>query len=89
MKLEQSKYIEKKMWEFDLKGLPPKNLPMKPSTLLSSVRCSVTDEEREEVSKLPYRSRVGDLTYLWITRDADRHTVYQQNSFPVQQELGT
>ena len=68
MKLEQSAYIEKKMREFGLTGLPGKSLPMKLRPQLSSASCPTDEVGKAAAAKLPYRSRVGALNYLRLTR---------------------
>ena len=68
LKLDQSIYIKKKLRDFGIAHLPPKNLPMKPTLRLSSASCPTDPREIEEVSKLPYRSRTGGLNYLRLTR---------------------
>lgn len=68
LKLEQSTYINKKLREYGIDGLPPKRLPMKPTLKLSTSMCPTTESERAEALKPPYRSRTGGLNYLRLTR---------------------
>ena len=68
LKIDQQAYIEKKLREYGLDGLPGKKLPMRPDRPLSADMCPTTPAEKEAASKLPYRSRTGSLNYLRLTR---------------------
>ena len=68
MKLEQSAYVERKLREFGIDHLPSKTLPMRPTARLSADMCPQTDAEKAAAQRLPYRSRVGALNYLRLTR---------------------
>lgn len=68
MKLEQSAYVERKMREFGIDHLPAKSLPMRPTDRMSVSMCPKTEADKAAALKLPYRSRVGSLNYLRLTK---------------------
>ena len=65
LKLTQSQYATDVVKKFGMdKSKCYIGVPMRPDTKLSSEDCPVTNEEMEDMKKVPYRSAIGSLMYL-------------------------
>lgn len=79
VKLSQTALIDKLISQFGQKDATPLSLPMDPGLKLRRVdRNTLTNDERERLSKIPYRSLVGGLLYLAISTRPDISYAVQQ-----------
>ena len=62
--LSQSKYITKVLEKFNMLDCKPVSTPLAEHFKLSAQECPSTEEEKEEMSKVPYASLVGCLDDL-------------------------
>ncbi|KAL3633618.1 hypothetical protein CASFOL_022380 [Castilleja foliolosa] len=74
--LGQEKYINKILKKFHMDECKPVGTPMPTGTKLSVEQCPKTDEEAEEMARVPYANVVGSLMYAMIcTRPDIAHAV--------------
>jgi hypothetical protein len=79
VKLSQTALIDKLISQFSKKDAMPLSLPMDPGLKLRHIdRNMLTNDEREKLSKIPYRSLVGGLLYLAISTQPDISYAVQQ-----------
>lgn len=64
--LSQEKYIEKVLDRFNMKSAKPVSTPLATHFKLSIDLCPCEDKEKEEMSKIPYASIVGNLMYAMV-----------------------
>ena len=64
--LSQEKYIKKVLQRFNMDGAKPVASPLALHFKLSIKQCPSSDEEREEMEKVPYASAVGSLMYAMV-----------------------
>jgi len=65
LELSQGQYARDVVTRFKMNNSKCKlEIPIHSKTQLSSEDCPVTDEEKEDMSKVPYRSAIGALMYL-------------------------
>ena len=69
--LSQKQYVLNKLEEFKMADCKPVGTPMLPGLKLSSEQSPQTDEEKAEMSKVPYINAVGSLMYLAIMTRPD------------------
>lgn len=67
----QPDFIQAILRKFNMEGCKPKSTPADPHTQLSKEMSPTTDEEAEEMKKVPYREAVGSLLYLATTTRPD------------------
>ena len=68
MKIDQTAYAEAKAREFGLCDDAGPMLPMPPSLKLNKSTVPEDEEQKEEMSKIPYRSMTGSINYFRLTR---------------------
>ena len=74
--LSQENYIKKVLERFNMDKANPANCPLAGHLKLSSSRCPTSDEEKNEMQKIPYASAVGSLMYAMVcTRPDIAHAV--------------
>jgi len=62
--MDQSFYTKNILKTFFPDGLNPTEIPMSPTTVLTTADCPTTETEKEEMLKFPYRQAVGSLIWL-------------------------
>ena len=76
MWLSQENYIKKVLERFNMDKAKPVNCPLAGHFKLSSSQCPTSDEEKNEMQKIPFASAVGSLMYAMIcTRSDIAHAV--------------
>ena len=74
--LSQENYIKKVLERFNMDKAKPVNCPHAGHFKLSSSQCPTSDEEKNEMHKIPYASAVGSLMYAMVcTRSDIAHVV--------------
>ena len=74
--LSQDNYIKKVLERFNMAKAKPVNCPLTGHFKLSSSQCPTSDEEKNEMQKIPYASAVGSLMYAMVcTRSDIAHAV--------------
>ena len=74
--LSQENYIKKVLERFNMDKAKPVNCPLAGHFKLSSSQCPTSDEEKNEMQKIPYASAVGSLMYAMVcTRPDIAHAV--------------
>jgi len=80
--LTQFQYTKKAIEKFFGSELKPSETPADPNVVLSKSMSPTTDEEREEMKKIPYREAVGTLLWLSLgTRPDISYAVSQVTKF--------
>eukprot|EP00253_Pinus_taeda_P008385 PITA_08385 len=67
--LNQRKYVETKLQRFNMQDSKPVKVPIPVGVRLSAEQCPKTQEEEEDMSRVPYASAFGSLMYLRGTSD--------------------
>ena len=81
--LSQENYIKKVLERFNMDKAKPVNFPLVGHFKLSSSQCPTSDEEKNELQKIPYASAVGSLMYAMVcTRPDIAHAVGVVSRFP-------
>lgn len=74
--LSQQSYISRVLEKYSMDNSKPVSIPLAAHFQLSSELCPETEEEAEEMSKIPYQSAVGSLMYSMVcTRPDLAHAV--------------
>ena len=74
--LKQRKYVETILQRFNMQDNKPVNVPIPVGVKLSAEQCPKTQEEEEDMSRVPYASVVGSLIYeIVCTRPDIAHAV--------------
>jgi len=74
--LSQEKYIEKALKRFNMDKAKLVSGPLAEHLKLSTMQCMTSEEEKKEMSRVPYSSVVGSLMYVMIcTRPDIAHAV--------------
>jgi len=74
--LNQRKYVETILQRFNMQDSKPVNVPIPVGVKLSAEQCPKTEEEEEDMSRVPYASAVGSLMYAMVcTRPDIAHAV--------------
>lgn len=74
--LSQEAYIEKALDRFNMSKAKPVISPLAGHFKLSTKQCPTSEEEKEEMKKVPYSSAVGSLMYVMVcTRPYIAHAV--------------
>eukprot|EP00253_Pinus_taeda_P028025 PITA_28025 len=74
--LNQRKYIETILQRFNMQDSKPMKVPIPVGVRLSAKQCPKTQEEEEDMSRVPYESVVGSLMYAMVcTRPDIAHAV--------------
>jgi len=74
--LNQQKYVETILQRFNMQDGKPVNVPIPVGVKLSAEQCPKTQEEEEDMSRVPYASAVGSLMYAMVcTRPEIAHAV--------------
>ena len=63
----QEAYIDKILARFNLQDSKTHITPLDPNTRLTKDQCSSTDEEKAQMSKIPYREAIGSLMWAAAT----------------------
>lgn len=80
--LSQEKYIEKVLHRFNMDKVKVVSSPIASTFKLSKEQCPSTDEEKEDMAKVPYSSAVGSLMYAMVcTRPDIAHAVGMVSRF--------
>ncbi|KAH9326376.1 hypothetical protein KI387_006554, partial [Taxus chinensis] len=74
--LSQEEYIKKVLDRFNMQDAKPVGTPLAGHFKLSKEQCPKTEQERNQMSKVPYSSAVGSLMYAMVcTRPDIAHAV--------------
>jgi len=74
--LNQRKYVETILQRFNMQNSKPVKVPIPVGVRLSAEQCPKTQEEEEDMSRVPYASAVGSLMYAMVcTRPDIAHAV--------------
>ncbi|GJW65930.1 retrovirus-related pol polyprotein from transposon TNT 1-94 [Tanacetum coccineum] len=74
--LSQTDYISKVLKKFNMSSCKPVPTPLAPHFKLSSHECPKSEEDKEDMSRVPYSSAVGSLMYAMVcTRPDLAHAV--------------
>ncbi|KAH9313025.1 hypothetical protein KI387_028060, partial [Taxus chinensis] len=74
--LSQEEYIKKVLERFNMQDAKPVGTPLAGHFKLSKEQCPKTEQERNQMSKVPYSSAVGSLMYAMVcTRPDISHAV--------------
>eukprot|EP00253_Pinus_taeda_P034672 PITA_34672 len=74
--LNQRKYVETILHRFHMQDSKPVKVPIPVGVRLSAEQCPKTQEEEEDMSRVPYPSVVGSLMYVMVcTRPDIAHAV--------------
>jgi len=63
LKIHQTRYVQHLIERFNMKEAKEISVPVDPYTRLSKEICPKTQEEKEEMEKIPYASLVGSLLF--------------------------
>eukprot|EP00253_Pinus_taeda_P007147 PITA_07147 len=69
--LNQRKYVETIHQRFNMQDSKPVKVPIPVGVRLSFEQCPKTQEEEEDMSRVPYASAVGSLMYVMVCRRPD------------------
>ena len=69
--LSQETYIERILERFNMQYSKPVSTPLATHFKLSRKCCPITEEERDEMSSIPYASAVGSLMYAMVSTRPD------------------
>eukprot|EP00253_Pinus_taeda_P022579 PITA_22579 len=69
--LNQRKYVETILQRFNMQDSKPVKVPIPVGVRLSAKKCPKTQEEEEDMSRLPYSSAVGSLMYAMVCTRPD------------------
>ncbi|XXG64806.1 hypothetical protein AAC387_Pa05g2660 [Persea americana] len=76
LKLSHAEYVEKVLNKFNMHGAKPVSTPLASHFKLSKELSPKTEQEKENMSKVPYASTVGSLMYAMVcTRPDIAHAV--------------
>jgi hypothetical protein len=64
--LNQRKYVETILQRFNMQECKPVKVPIPVGVKLSADQCPKTQEEEEDMSRVPYASAVGSLMYAMV-----------------------
>ena len=74
--VKPEKYVETILQKFNLQDSKPVKVPIPIGVRLSAEQCPKTQEEEEDMSRVPYASVVSSLMYAMVcTRPDITHTV--------------
>src|ERR1700722_17422965 len=74
--LNQRKYVDTILQRFNMQDSKPVKVPITVGVMLSAEQCPKTQEEEEDMSRVPYASAVGSLMYeVVFTRPDIAHAV--------------
>eukprot|EP01018_Ginkgo_biloba_P030406 Gb_26163 [translate_table: standard] len=74
--LSQHKYVENVLTRFGMKHVKPVGIPLASHFKLSSSLCPSNEEEKQDMSHVPYASAVGSLMYAMVcTRHDISHAI--------------
>ena len=69
--LNQRKYVETILQRFNMQECKPARVPISVGVKLSTDQCPKTQEEEEDMSRVPYASAVGSLMYAMVCTRLD------------------
>ncbi|KAH9118753.1 hypothetical protein AeMF1_008245, partial [Aphanomyces euteiches] len=69
--IHQSKFLKSVLTKFYMQDCKPVKSPQESGKKLSKSMCPTTDEEKNEMRHIPYRSAVGCLMYLMVATRPD------------------
>lgn len=69
--LSQEKYVERVLERFNMHNAKPVSTPLASHFNLSRKSCPTSQEEREDMAKIPYSSAVGSLMYAMVSTRPD------------------
>ena len=69
--MSQEEYIKKVLERFNMHNAKPVHVPLPGHLKLSKTQCPGNEEEKEEMSKVPYSSAVGSLMYAMVCTRPD------------------
>ena len=67
----QEAYIDEILTQFNLQGSKTHITPIDPNICLSKDQCSLTDEDKAAMSKIPYREAIGSLMWAAVVTQPD------------------
>ena len=69
--LSQTQYVELLLKRFHMETCNPVSTPMDPGIVLTKADCPKSDEEKEEISRYPYRKALSGITWLTVVSRPD------------------
>ena len=81
--INQERFIEKILKTFSMDSCNPTKLPCSPELKLIKGMEANTEEERKQMASIPYRSLVGSILYLQLTRPDIAFAVKELSRFLV------
>lgn len=69
--LSQHKYVKNILTRFGMKHVKPVGIPLASHFKLSSSLCPSNEEEKKDMSHVPYASAVGSLMYAMVCTRPD------------------
>jgi len=69
--MSQEDYLKKVLERFNMHNAKPVHVPLPGHLKLSKTQCRENDQEKEEMSKVPYSSAVGSLMYAMVCTRPD------------------
>lgn len=69
--MSQEEYLKKVLERFNMHNAKPVHVPLPGHLKLSKTQCPENDQEKEEMSKVPYSSAVGSLMYAMVCTRPD------------------
>jgi len=69
--LNQKKYVKEILQRFNMQDSKPVRVPIPVGVRLSAEQCPKTQEEEEDMSRVPYASVVGSLMYAMVCTRPD------------------
>lgn len=82
LRLQQTEYVKKLLKKFQIESAKDVNVPFAQHFKLSMEQCPENDEERTEMSRIPYSNIVGSIMYSMICSRPDvAHSVSVSSRF--------
>ena len=79
--INQERFIEKILKNFSMDSCNPTKLPCSPELKLAKGMEASTEEEKKQMATIPYRSLVGSILYLQLTRPDIAYAVKELSRF--------
>ena len=76
MKLDQTSYMQKVLSKFSMDNAKPASIPLGGHYKLSAEQCPTSEQEKEDMARVPYSNAVGSVMYNMIcTRPDLAHSI--------------